>query len=375
MTAVLVELSRVIHVHYGAPLKEADRVQAGPHDVFGSSGVIGHHSETLFDYPSIVIGRKGSVGSVTYAPRGGWAIDTAFFVERINPESCHLRYLYHALSAANLARHTITTSIPGLSRDDIYRTPIPLPTPSEQRRIADILDKADAIRRKRKEAIALTEELLRSTFLEMFGDPVTNPKGWEVKPLGTLLSIPLRNGLSPASGGIHSAKLLTLSAITRGRFDIRAVKDGLFAVEPWSDVRLDERDFLICRGNGNLSLVGVGAFPTASDQTVVFPDTMIAARFDEAVISRSFLTSVWKSAFVRRQLQSGARTTNGTFKVNQSVIESVRIPVPDCEQQRSFEAVAHRVSLLLKSNERAANEAEFLFNSLVSRAFTSALRS
>lgn len=66
---------------------------------------------------------------------------------------------------------------------------IPLPPLPEQRRIADILDKADAIRRKRKEAIALTEELLRSTFLEMFGDPVTNPKGWPVKPLGELVDI------------------------------------------------------------------------------------------------------------------------------------------------------------------------------------------
>jgi type I restriction enzyme S subunit len=58
---------------------------------------------------------------------------------------------------------------------------------AEQRRIADILDKADAIHRKRKETIALTEELLRSAFLEMFGDPVTNPRGWPVEPLGKYL--------------------------------------------------------------------------------------------------------------------------------------------------------------------------------------------
>jgi len=58
---------------------------------------------------------------------------------------------------------------------------------SEQRRIVDIFDKADAIRRKRREAIALTEDLLRSAFLEMFGDPVTNPKGWRTVPLDELI--------------------------------------------------------------------------------------------------------------------------------------------------------------------------------------------
>ncbi len=66
----------------------------------------------------------------------------------------------------------------------------PLP---EQRRIADILDKADAVRRKRKGAIALAEELLRSAFLEMFGDPVTNPKGWPVKPLTALGTVTTGN--------------------------------------------------------------------------------------------------------------------------------------------------------------------------------------
>ena len=70
----------------------------------------------------------------------------------------------------------------------IKRFEIPLPPIDEQRRIAAILDKADAVRRKRKEAIALTEDLLRSAFLEMFGDPVTNPKGWKVQDLDSHLS-------------------------------------------------------------------------------------------------------------------------------------------------------------------------------------------
>ena len=66
---------------------------------------------------------------------------------------------------------------------------IPLPPLPEQKRIAAILDKADAIKRKRQEAIRLTEELLSAAFLEMFGDPATNPKGWPVKPLGELTDI------------------------------------------------------------------------------------------------------------------------------------------------------------------------------------------
>ncbi|MBP2085829.1 restriction endonuclease subunit S [Pseudomonas sp. PvP088] len=73
---------------------------------------------------------------------------------------------------------------------------IPLPPLPEQKRIAAILDKADTIRRKRQQAIQLADDFLRAVFLDMFGDPVTNPKGWEVKPLGDVLKLSSGNGLS-----------------------------------------------------------------------------------------------------------------------------------------------------------------------------------
>ena len=73
---------------------------------------------------------------------------------------------------------------------------IPLPPIEEQKRIAAILDKADAIRQKRQQAIALADQFLRSVFLDMFGDPVTNPKGWDKKPLGRVFKLSSGNGLT-----------------------------------------------------------------------------------------------------------------------------------------------------------------------------------
>lgn len=76
--------------------------------------------------------------------------------------------------------------MPKISGGKLRDIPLPVPPIEEQRRITTILDKADAIRCKRQEAIGLTEQLLRSTFLEMFGDPATNPKGWPMRSLGDL---------------------------------------------------------------------------------------------------------------------------------------------------------------------------------------------
>lgn len=71
---------------------------------------------------------------------------------------------------------------------EVAKLTIPLPPLTEQRRIAAILDQADGVRWKRQAALALTDQFLRSTFLEMFGDPVRNPKGWEVVRLGDVIN-------------------------------------------------------------------------------------------------------------------------------------------------------------------------------------------
>ncbi|WP_439638178.1 restriction endonuclease subunit S [Spirulina sp.] len=88
-----------------------------------------------------------------------------------------------------LEKQASGATVKGITLDAIKNLEIPLPPIAEQKRIAAILDKADDIRRKRSHAIQLTEELGRSLFLDMFGDPVTNPKGWELETLENVLSV------------------------------------------------------------------------------------------------------------------------------------------------------------------------------------------
>ena len=143
-------------------------------------------------------------------------------------------------------------NLPRLGANTLAEFRVALPPLPEQRRIAAILDKADTIRRKRQEAIRLTEEFLRSAFLEMFGDPVTNSTRWPLRPFESFLELPLRNGETNVTEGMVAGRTLTLSAITGARFAPAAWKNALFAAAPAPNKLVDARDFLICRGNGVL---------------------------------------------------------------------------------------------------------------------------
>ena len=95
-------------------------------------------------------------------------------------------YLRHMLSDAlvQMEQHLHGATMKHVNRGEFLATTIPLPPLAEQKRIAGILDAADALRAKRREALAQLDTLLQSTFLDMFGDPVTNPMGWDTDPLG-----------------------------------------------------------------------------------------------------------------------------------------------------------------------------------------------
>ena len=111
---------------------------------------------------------------------------------RVDETKCNSSYLYHFLCSPlfrNWTKSSSGANIKNIRASELAAFKIPLPPLKEQKRIAAILDKADAIRRKRQQAIDLTDQLLRSVFLDMFGDPVANPKGWETTGFGELIDM------------------------------------------------------------------------------------------------------------------------------------------------------------------------------------------
>jgi type I restriction enzyme, S subunit len=130
-------LGELAPLSYGKALAKAGRCE-GSSPVFGSSGIVGHHTQALTNGPAIIVGRKGNVGQVYLSQQPCWPIDTVYFHEVLP----HLdgRFLLYLLERQALARLDKSTAVPGLSRDDYDRVETAIPPAGEQIRISEALD-------------------------------------------------------------------------------------------------------------------------------------------------------------------------------------------------------------------------------------------
>jgi len=356
--------------HYGRALKEAERADGGAYTVFGSSGPVGRHDRALVTHPTIVIGRKGSVGDVVYAPDGGWPIDTTFYLELHDPDGTDLRYLFWALTQARLGQRAITTSIPGLNRDELYRTKVLRRPVSEQRRIAAVLDKADTIRRKRRQSLGLLDEFLRSAFLELFGDPVRNEKGWEVGELGAVIRS-VEPGVSVkgekgAPGPVEWA-VLKISAVTSGWYLPEECK--VVARVPHRPVVPARGDLLFSRANTR-ELVAATCIVDREVPRVFLPDKLwrITPRAEAATVE--FLRYLLAEPRFRATLTRHATGTSGSMlNVSQEKLLRLRLPVPPLRLQQRFAALVWRTYETRTHVRAGSSHAGMLFDSLAQRAF------
>ena len=137
------KLSDVVVIHNGQGLTASSRDEQGKYNVYAAGGLVGKHIIALSLNPFVVIGRKGSAGKPTYAPDGGWVIDTAYYAEPINPELLDCKFLYYALTTLDFNDDIISTAIPGINRTAIYKHIIPLPPIDVQRACVTFLDAAE----------------------------------------------------------------------------------------------------------------------------------------------------------------------------------------------------------------------------------------
>jgi type I restriction enzyme, S subunit len=289
----------------------------------------------------------------------------------------HPRFLLRWFQVNSPARLIANSAYPSIKISDIRAEQIPLPSLSEQKRIAGILDAADALRAKRREALAQLDILLQSTFLNMVGDPVTNPMGWEVGKLGDWLEN-IDSGWSPTclerKAEDHEWGVLKLGAVTRCEFDGNEQKALPLVVEPRPGLEVKAGDLLVARKN-TYELVAAATYVFTARPRLMLSDLIFRLKILPTVpVDPLFL---WKLLVDPRQRQSIQRLAGGAAgsmpNISKAKLKSVELIRPPLSLQRRFAAIVESVEGQKARMRAHLAELDALFASLQSRAFKGAL--
>jgi|TARA_Y100001968_G_scaffold333790_1_gene399513 type I restriction enzyme S subunit len=259
---------------------------------------------------------------------------------------------------------------PGVNSSKLKELEIPLPPLPEQKRIAAILDKADAIRRKRQQAIQLADDFLRAVFLDMFGDPVTNPKGWELKTLGELCT--------KITDGEHG----TVKRLESGRLYLMARNIDRKGNLDLSDVSYiseadHQRIYKRCGPEkGDVLLVCVGA---TIGKALVVPDigefslarSVALLKPGKEIVSEYLLSLINTDALQRQFVSSGNSSAQAGLYLGK--IKEIMVPVPGLKEQLRFKEIVNFVKEKFSSKINGGNlESDFVL-SLSQKAFSGQL--
>ncbi|CZY99980.1 TPA: restriction endonuclease subunit S [Enterobacter hormaechei] len=277
-----------------------------------------------------------------------------------------MKYLYYFLRSkfSYFVENAVGGAQPNISQGLIKSLEVPLPSLIEQKRIADILDKAADIRQKREQAVKLADDFLRATFLEMFGDPVANPKRWDVASLLEYGSF--KNGMNFTKGESGSV----LKCLGVGNFKSLATitcMDNIDEIElntlPSDDYLLKDGDIVFVRSNGNKALVGRCLTIYPNKEKVTFSGFCIRYRIEKSAITAEYLNFLFRTPSMKRQMLSGGQGAN-IQNISQGTLSALRIPVPPLEKQQTFSKIVSFHSELMKKLNINIVETNDMFGSI-----------
>ncbi len=282
------------------------------------------------------------------------------------------KYLAYALQyfTFEIAALAGSTTFKEVRRGALKKYKLPLPPPSEQQRIVEILDQADALRKKRAEADAKAARILPALFYKMFGDPATNPKGWPKKQLGEQEVAEI----NPRFNGKISSEKMEYSFVPMS--DVDEVWGRIIGKQtrPYAEVRrgftpFKENDVLFakitpCMQNGKAAIARClkNGYGFGSTEFHVLRAGPLA-------------TPEWLYGFVRlslflKQAEASFTGSAGQQRVPVYFLKQYTVPCPSIEAQHKFAFAVQNILDKAEYSDKAKNELENLFDNLLHRAFT-----
>ncbi len=307
----------------------------------------------------------------------GMTASTGYCVLRPDKDKLDSRFLFHWVKTGVFVQRMVDVATganyPAVSDAKVKASKIPLPPLAEQKRIAGILDAADALRAERREALAQLDTLLQSTFLDMFGDPVANPMGWEIEGFDNWLDN-IDSGWSPKclnrKALIGEWGVLKLGAVTWCEFDDSGQKALPPSLAPRPELEVAPGDLLFTRKNTH-DLVAAVAYVHKVRPRLMLSDLIFRLRLKSGIeMKPAFLWQLLIQPKQRQVIQKFAGGSAGSMpNISKAKLKTLKLIKPPLDLQHRFAAIVEAVEQQKTSQRTHLAELDTLFASLQSRAF------
>lgn len=325
-----------------------------------------------YDCECILVAGNGDL-NVKYYNGKFDAYQRTYIIESKDKQYLNTKYLYYFMSKyiEVLRNQSIGGVIKYIKLGNLTEAEIPIPSLEEQNKIIEVLEMAEKTLEKRKRTINLLDELVKSQFIEMFGNPSINDKEWIIDKLSTVVTN-IENGKSFvcesfSRSGRYPA-ILKLSAVTYGIYNAnenKALTDESLYV---SSVEVKSEDLLFTRKN-TPELVGMSAYVYNTEPNLMMPDLIFRFNTNKK-INKIYLWKLINHDLFREKIKS---LSNGSAKsmsnISKQRLMELNIPIPPIELQNQFADFVKQTDKLKFEMEKSLKELEDSFNSLMQRAF------
>lgn len=334
------------------------------------------HGYTTVPKGTILMPRSGSVALNHRAILGRDSVIVSHICGlKIKVPEVDTGYLYRLLCRIDMRKICKkTTGLDSIAFSDLAQVRIPLPELAEQKRIAGILDAADALRAQRRRSIALLDDLARSLFLHHFGDPVSNPKGWPMVTIGEVSNV--QGGLQVSTArSVNPLEVpyLRVANVHRGFLNLDEIKTLRATESEIGRTALRKNDLLVVEGHGNPNEIGRCALWNDSVAGAVHQNHLIRVRFDTDRVIPAFGCDYLNSPGGRRHLLRAGKTTSGLNTISVSEVRTAPVALPPLDLQRRFASELAVVETMKAHQRTHLAKLDTLFASLQNRAFSGRL--
>jgi type I restriction enzyme, S subunit len=349
-------------------------------DVWGIDAAFVKRDDQYLRHGDILISSANSwnlVGKCCWIPDLLWRSSFGGFVSVLRADVAKIfpRYLFYWLASTRI-QATVrsfgqqTTNISNLNIDRCLKLLLPLPSLSEQRRIAEVLDRAEALRAKRRAAIAQLDTLTQSIFLDMFGDPATNPKEWPMKGMGDLFAAsPIFGTMIPPGVGGGSWLSLRVANIQNWQLDLTDQKHVELPQNMVERHSVKDGDLLLARAIASQEHLGKAVIVYPQDRKWAFDSHLMRLRFARDKAEPNFIRCLLLTPGGRSLFLKASRRSAVQFNINTKEISALHIPVPPLQMQFNFAKHVHAVERFKETYKASLSELNVLFASLQHRAF------